>query len=68
MNDNTGRELILRITIKDPEKAKWIWDSHLTSVSQCGIEVNEIAEGKFYRIVSKDVVPSCLSEPFSYPK
>lgn len=55
MNDNTDRELTLRITIKDPEKAKWIWDSHLTSISQCGIEVNEIEEGKFYCIQEKDL-------------
>lgn len=56
MNDNTDRELILRVTIKDSEKAEWIWDSHLTSISTCGIKVNEIAEGEFYCIVSKDIV------------
>ncbi len=54
MNDNTGRELILRLTITDPKKAKWIWDGYIESSESIGVKIHQIAEGKYFFIQHKN--------------
>lgn len=53
MNSNIGRELIIRVIIKDDEKSKWIWQNHLDNDYSNGVDVREIAEGNYYSIQEK---------------
>lgn len=43
---NQDRVMTLRITIKDPEAAKWLWDAHKSPVY--GITVNALANGDLF--------------------
>lgn len=50
--DNTGRVLTLRVTITDPEKAKWLWNLHAGRPhegknlnEQLGIEIHALGDG-----------------------
>lgn len=54
---NVDRELILRITIKDEEKSQWIWKGYREAIDSLGVQIHEIAEGKYYKITSKDGYP-----------
>lgn len=52
MNDNTGRQLILRVEIKDPKQAEWLWNAHSADVN--GIRVWEMANREAYCIASDE--------------
>lgn len=58
MRDNTGRVLTLRVTIKDPEEAEWIWKAHLDK-SIHGVTINAIAEGDLF--AQRDLYRSAAS-------
>lgn len=47
--NNKGRVLTLRVTITDPEKASWIWKSHLEDDNPHGVKVGAIANDNIFK-------------------
>lgn len=45
---NLGRVLTIRVTITDPEAAKWIWDAHKESDHKCGVRVGALFDGDLF--------------------
>lgn len=45
---NVGRVLTVRMVIRDPEAAMWLWDAHLHGVHH-GVEVEALANGDLFQ-------------------
>lgn len=40
-----NRVLTIQVEITDPDKARWIWESHMGDYSEHGVHVHAIHEG-----------------------
>ncbi len=46
--ENVGRMLTVRLVIRDPKVAEWLWDAHLHGVCH-GVEIEALANGDLFQ-------------------